>query len=196
MRSRGPDGSKLLEFDGGCFAQTRLAIIAPSHEYDPPFQNEKSLFVFNGELYNYKNIQKEFALPSVESDSLTALLAIKKDSERFLQSAVGMFAFAHYDTKSKTLLLARDCFGKKPLYYAKRGGVFIFASSLDAIRHHLALTFRKESLKSYLSFHATISPESVYNDVYKLPAGHTLKYDGKKIEISRYFNTGFFTFTP
>ncbi len=188
MRFRGPDGSKLVEFNGGCFAQNRLSIIAPSHIYDPPFKNEKSIFVFNGELYNYKTIQKEFALDSCESDSLTALMAFEKDSQRFLAEAKGMFALAHYDKKSKTLLLARDRFGKKPLYYAKRDSVFIFASSLDSIKANMPLSFRKESLKSFLSFHAPISPESAYNDVYKLQPGHTLKYDGKNIEISRYFN--------
>ena len=188
MQSRGPDNSKIVEFYGGCFAQYRLSIIAPSHEYDPPFCSKDSFFVFNGELYNFLEIQKRFSLESTKSDSLCAFGAFSKEKKRFLNEAVGMFAFAMYDKEQEKLFLARDKFGKKPLYYTFQNAKFIFASSLDAITPHITPKFRKSALKSYLSFHATIASETFYEDVYKLPAGCMLTFDGEQIVIESYFD--------
>jgi len=188
MQNRGPDGSRIVEFDGGCFAQSRLAIIAPSREFDPPFIDEGKFFVFNGELYNFKHIQDSFGIKPHKSDSMTAFAAIRQDLSKFLKTASGMYAFAYFDRQKNSLILGRDRFGKKPLYYTLQGSKFIFASSLDAIKPHLPLKFRRDALKSYLSYHACISPGTFYEDVYKLPAGHTLVYDGKKVEIHKYYD--------
>jgi len=188
MIHRGPDGTKITEFIGGCFAQNRLAVIAPSHEFDPPFIQSNTIFVFNGELYNYKTIASSFNFDGIKSDSLCAFKAFSNNAKVFLNSAIGMFAFALYDINLNKLTLVRDRFGKKPIYYANDGSKFIFASSIDAIVPHVKTKFRNSALKSYLSYRAAITQETFYENIYKLPAGHTLTYDGKNVSIEKYFD--------
>lgn len=188
MRTRGPDSTRITHFDNGCFAQNRLSIIALSHEYDPPFTINNKHFVFNGELYNFKQIAKEFAIGEIDSDSLTAFSAFEKNEASFLKSAVGMFAFAMYDEDKKRVVLARDKFGKKPLYYTYQNSKFIFASSLDSLALHIKPKFRKSALKSYLSFRAVMAPQTFYEDVYKLQAGSYLVFENGKISIHKYFD--------
>ncbi|MEY4503758.1 MAG: hypothetical protein RL154_50 [Pseudomonadota bacterium] len=182
MLNRGPDCSKIVEFKSGCFAQNRLSIIAPSHKYDPPFTIENKYFIFNGELYNFKELS-----PNQTSDSMAAFELFDSNKESFLKNANGMFAFALFNQDTNKLTLVRDRFGKKPLYYTLQDGVFIFASSIDAIAPHITAKFNKEALKSYLSYHAPIKQETFYKDIYKVPAGSILEYDGAKIVVTKYF---------
>lgn len=183
MKNRGDDANKILEFKNGCFAQNRLAITALDSKYNPPFCQNSKYFIFNGEIYNHKELSKTSI-----SDSQTAFEFASKNIDKFLQKVNGMFAFALYDEKQNILTLARDRFGKKPLYYTLYNSNFIFASSLDAIANHIEAQFNKNALKSYLTFRAVVGEETFYKDIFKLEAGHILTFDGKHIQISKYYD--------
>ncbi len=183
MKNRGDDASKIVEFKNGCFAQNRLAITALDTKFNPPFSSHSKHFVFNGEVYNHKQL----SVKSI-SDSYTAFEFSINNIDNFLQQANGMFALALYDEKTKILTVARDRFGKKPLYYTLRNNAFIFSSSIDAIKNHIEAKFNKNALKSYLTFRAVIGEETFYQDIFKLEAGHILKFDGKNIQISKYYD--------
>src|SRR6266576_918618 len=141
---RGPDdsGTVVIHSGQGCqvtFAHTRLSIIDLSplgHQpmQDPPTGN---WIVFNGEIYNFRELRGELASAGVEfrsqSDTEVMLAAYRVLGEEFLLRLRGMFAFALWDAQRKRLLLVRDPMGIKPLYYYQSGDTFLFASEVRTL---------------------------------------------------------------
>jgi asparagine synthase (glutamine-hydrolysing) len=178
MSHRGDDDTKILDLKYAKFGFNRLAIENISTFNQPFIKNEK-VVVFNGEIYNYKKlIIEEELIAKTEVEVIYELYL--KYSIGFVKKLDGMFAIAIYDKK---LYLFRDEFGKKPLYFSKDGK--IFASEIKAI---LSLMDKKpnlnfEALSEYLSLNSSIAPNTIYENIIKLPAG--CFYDG---EIKKYFD--------
>ena len=182
---RGPDdaGVWLDREAGAALAYRRLAVIDPSPAGRQPMQSAsgRSVIVFNGEIYNHPDLrrrleaQRQDALPwRGHSDTEALLAAIEHwGLEEALRAATGMFALALWDRADRTLCLARDRAGEKPLYYGWQNGVFLFGSELKALAAHPAFEgdVDRDALTLLLRHGYISSPWSIYKGVRKLPAG-------------------------
>lgn len=198
MTHRGPDdsGIKILKEHGKQvgLAQRRLAIQDLSELGHQPMSSmdQTVWIVFNGEIYNFKELKRELPGYSFRSESDTEVIIALYQAYgiRCLEKLNGMFAIAIYDTVQDVLYLARDRMGQKPIYYYKTSEDLIFASELKPI---LACgIFEKKIndriLKSYL-FHGYIKgPDSIFDHVYKLGAGCYLEYKNGEAQIKTYWN--------
>ena len=168
-------------------AYRRLAVIDPSPAGRQPMQSAsgRSVIVFNGEIYNHLDLRRriEARRPDAlswkgHSDTETLLASIECwGLEEALQAATGMFAFAFWDREERTLCLARDRMGEKPLYYGWQNGVFLFGSELKALAAHPAFEgdVDRDALTLLLRHGYISSPWSIYEGVRKLPAGTYLE---------------------
>jgi asparagine synthase (glutamine-hydrolysing) len=183
LRHRGPDDSGLWmdPTTGLVLGHRRLAVIDPSPAGHQPMSSEcgRHHLVFNGEIYNHLELRAR--LPSRawrgHADTETLLAAYGEwGFERMLESCAGMFAFALYDSAARTLYLARDRLGEKPLYYGYIDGAFAFASELKALRRMQGFDpeVNLRALRSYLQLGYVPTPHSVYRAMRKLPMGSYL----------------------
>lgn len=198
---RGPDSDGFfLDKDIG-LAMRRLAIIDLSPKGNQPMTSTtgNTTIVFNGEVYNFEELRS--LVPNYRFHSGTdteAVLALYESmGERCVDHLRGMFAFAIWDHRKKSLFIARDRLGKKPLYYFydKNAGTFLFASEIKALLIHPALANRTvdaQSLRLYVQFGYVPSPWSIWKEVRKLPAGYTLTLDeGGTLLIQQYWDVDF-----
>jgi asparagine synthase (glutamine-hydrolysing) len=185
---RGPDDAGIwLDREGGvAFAHRRLAVLDLSLAGHQPMvsSNGRWVVVFNGEIYNHQQIRLRLESQAVgtiwrgNSDTETLLLAIQEwGIETTLQSLNGMFAFAVWDRSDKKLILARDRFGEKPLYYGESNSAFLFGSELKALTAHPEWTpaIDRDALASYLRYGYVPTPKSIYRNIKKLPPGTWLE---------------------
>lgn len=138
LMHRGPDSAGIYEGEGIALVHTRLSIIDLTDNGSQPFISEDSRYVlvFNGEIYNYQELRENFLHDQIfrsESDTEVLLYMLIRFGTSAFQHLRGMFALAFYDTHEKKMIVARDAFGKKPLYYHHSGDTFIFASEPKAI---------------------------------------------------------------
>ena len=181
---RGPDddGVWLDVGSGVALAHRRLAVIdlsAAGHQ-PMPSSSGRYVIVFNGEIYNHAEIRKqiEARLPTMSwigsSDTEVLLAAIERFGlRRALRDAIGMFAFALWDRPARTLYLARDRLGEKPLYYGWQNRVFMFGSELKALVAHPSFVGEvdREALLSFLRHNYVPAPWSIYRGIRKLVPG-------------------------
>jgi len=183
---RGPDSRKAIRVDEFCaLGATRLAMVDPLPRSDQPFLRNKDSFVFNGEIYNYKHLKDQIREKfSFETDSDTeALLAlIKVNGSEGLGLVDGMFAFALYDQEAKTITLARDNLGKKPLYYVLHEGNLYFSSLQEPLKDFKGL-IDAIALYEYLSFGYVIDPDSIHSQIKAVPPGELIEFsfDGERV---------------
>jgi asparagine synthase (glutamine-hydrolysing) len=184
MVHRGPDDSGVyINSDQSVgLAHRRLSIIDLSELGRQPMSDisRRLHITYNGEIYNFRELREELQRDGVvfrsQSDTEVLLYLYKKHGKGMLNMLRGMFALAIWDEQQRTLFLARDRIGVKPLYFYNRAGSFAFASEIKAI---LALgeIQRDVNLRAfyhYLSFLTTPAPETLFEGIYKLPAGHWL----------------------
>lgn len=181
LAHRGPDaeGYFIDSKRGVHLGHRRLSIIDLSGGAQPMSTPEGNLtIIFNGEIYNHSELRaqlqaKGHLFQTDHSDTEVLLLGYREWGEGLLERLNGMFAFALYDTIAGTLFLARDRFGKKPLYYFLNQGVFGFASELTPLLHHPAAPRNESSLalKKYFAYGYIPAPHSVIEGISKLPGG-------------------------
>jgi asparagine synthase (glutamine-hydrolysing) len=184
MRHRGPDDDGLwVDLSAGLvFGHTRLAIQDLSEAGHQPMASACGRYhmVFNGEIYNHLGLRGRLESQRWRghSDSETLLACFGAwGMERTLKAAVGMFALAVFDSENRTLYLARDRFGEKPLYYGYVGRAFAFASELKALRTlpGFDTTVDRVALQLYMQCSYVPAPHSIYAGIRKLPAGTWLE---------------------
>ncbi|OHE76491.1 MAG: asparagine synthase (glutamine-hydrolyzing) [Verrucomicrobia bacterium RIFCSPHIGHO2_12_FULL_41_10] len=194
LRQRGPDdaGIWLNQDDGIALGHRRLAIIDLSLAGHQPMQSHdcRYVIVYNGEIYNFLELKKELQSKSHafsgHSDTEVILtLIIEYGLEAALKRMRGMFAFALWDKKEKTLHLARDRIGEKPLYYGLVNGSFVFASELKAIRAYPDFhnPINRTSLALFLQYGYVPTPHSIFKNIYKLTPGSYLSISSSKASI-------------
>ncbi|MDY0882648.1 asparagine synthase (glutamine-hydrolyzing) [Dongia soli] len=195
---RGPDMQGLWSDPANLchLAHRRLSIIDLSEAGRQPMSDASGRYVvtFNGELYNYQDIRRELEQEGhrffTKSDTEVLLLGYIAHGERIFEMADGMFAVAIYDRQQRSLLLARDRAGEKPLYYMQAGNVFAFASELQALTAVPGVDHRMSegALAAYLLFRYVPAPATILAGISKLIPGHLLKVeaDGSYVE-RRYF---------
>ncbi|HEY9080173.1 asparagine synthase (glutamine-hydrolyzing) [Magnetovibrio sp.] len=185
MDHRGPDDQGVWsDRDAGiALSHRRLSIIDCSPAGHQPMASASGRFVisYNGEIYNFADIAKDLhaAGHSVKGGSDTAVLleaCAAWGVEATLERCIGMFAFALWDRDTRTLTLARDRLGIKPLYWAHVDGTYLFASELKALRATKLVDERidRDALAGYLRHAYVPAPQTIFKDVFKLPPGHTL----------------------
>ena len=198
MIHRGPDGYGLLEIDNLILAHRRLSIIDLSDNAKQPMSSIDGRYhiTYNGEIYNFLEIRKELIKKgySFQSNSDTEVLlnAYIEYGEHCLNIFNGMFAFAIWDTKERTLFMSRDRFGKKPLYYQKNKDSFTFSSEIKGLRQDSSINFNLslEALNCYLALGYILNPMTMYEDIFCLEPASFMKIDenGKTIEKDYYWN--------
>ncbi len=182
LAHRGPDGEGFHLEPGIGLGHRRLAVIDPAGGEQPMFNEDRSAaIVFNGEIYNFAELRRELtALGHVfrnASDTEAIVHAWESWGPACLDRLTGQFAFALWDRTRRTLFLARDHFGKKPLYYATdRLGRVLFASELQALAGipTLPRTLDPEAVADFFTLGYVPDPASIFCDIRKLPPGHCL----------------------
>jgi asparagine synthase (glutamine-hydrolysing) len=190
---RGPDSEGVFAEGPVALAARRLAIIDLARG-DQPMRNEDGsvTVVQNGELYEHRSVQAELERRghrfASHCDTEVLPHLYEERGASFAEGLRGMFAIALWDVPERRLLLARDPFGIKPLYYRVAGGVLSFASELKALVRQpgFAGEIDLEALEAYLAFNSVPGPMSIYRDVRKLPAGHVLEARDGRVEVRRY----------
>jgi asparagine synthase (glutamine-hydrolysing) len=182
---RGPDGGGTYVNGAVGLGHRRLAIIDPRGGHQPLVheQSQRAL-VYNGEIYNFRELRRELqtqhGIPFQTDCDTEVLLHIASSSEfRWLESLNGMFAFALWDERSKTLLLGRDRLGIKPLYYINTGGEFLFSSEIRSLLMHpkVARSVNSDRIPEYLAFRSISGVETMFKGIYQVPPGSVMVFD-------------------
>lgn len=206
---RGPDEHGQQLFEGAALGMQRLKVIdlelgsQPMHAAD-----EKCWIVLNGEIYNYRELRDTLRAKGHEfrtnSDTEVVLHAYLEWGKEMLPRLRGMFSIAIYDFRNArsdaegTLFLARDRFGKKPLYYARSAGFFVFSSEIKAIFKHpyFKAALNKAALAEYLLHGYTLAPQTMCMGVMELPPGSYLTAEGREFSIGSYWKPSFHNREP
>lgn len=198
MWHRGPDSEGLWLGQGVALGMRRLAIIDLATGEQPVWNEERTVaVVMNGELYNFREIRKHLESLGHKFNSQTDTEILPHLYEEFGEAMVeklnGMFAFALWDLKKKKLLIARDRFGEKPLYYGIFDGKLIFASEPKVLLENPSVKaeINLEALRQYLSFDYVPAPYSIYQGISKLPSAHLLTLENGQLKTRRYWNLSF-----
>ena len=189
LHHRGPDGEGVWTEAGVALSHRRLAIQDLTEAGRQPMVFGSHVLTYNGELYNHERLRSKLAGPwHSTGDTEVVLRLLATEGSACLNRLVGMFAFASWDAGSRTLLLARDRLGIKPLYYRLLPDGIAFASELKALMVLGKPPIDESAVRDFL-FHGYIpAPKTIYRGIHKLPAAHTLKWRAGKVEIERYWN--------
>ena len=191
---RGPDDKgTFLDREAG-IGMRRLSIIDVRGGRQPIHNEDRTVWtVFNGEIYNYRELRRDLESKGhrfeTDSDTETLVHLYEEYGPRSVQHLRGMFAFAIWDSKERSLLLVRDRIGIKPLYYACFAGRFIFGSELKALLRveGLPLRLNPSAIQEYLSLLYVPGPHTVFEGVHEVPPGHYLVYANGKVSLQRYW---------
>lgn len=187
LRHRGPDDAGVWRDveNGIVLAHRRLSILDLSSAGHQPMQSPcgRYIIVFNGEIYNHLTLRRQLEERGLapawrghaDTETLLALI-VAQGIERALQSLIGMFAIALWDRDTRTLTLARDRLGEKPLYYGWQQGTFLFGSELKSLKSHpaFAATLSRGAISLLLRYSCIPAPHSIYEGIHKLSPGHYL----------------------
>jgi asparagine synthase (glutamine-hydrolysing) len=199
MAHRGPDQQGVFCSENLSLGHRRLSIIDLSENGKQPMFNEDGsiCMIFNGEIYNFQSLRDDLQKKGHHFMSLTDSEVIIHAYEEYgvdaIQKLRGMFAFCIYDSNLGSLLLVRDRIGIKPLYYYFKNGKFVFASEIKAILEDESISreVNYQALYDYLGFEFVPSPETMFRNIYKLPAGHYLLFRSNQIDLNRYWDLSF-----
>ena len=195
IRHRGPDEDGYLTDGGVALAMQRLAIIDLAGGQQPIHNADRTKWiVFNGEIYNYRDLRKDLESRGHElytnSDTEAILRLYEDNGAECVQHLRGMFAFAIWDSVDRSLFIARDRVGKKPLLYSHRpNGDLVFGSEFTALLEHPAVSreIDHQAIDAYLSYSCVPAPMTAYKEIRKLEPGHWLRWKGGEIQMQRYW---------
>ncbi|SRR5713226_1829439 len=200
LRHRGPDDEgQMIRHDGQAsvgLGHERLSIIDLSSAAKQPMANEdETIWVtFNGEIYNFGELRKELEGKGhrfkSRSDTEVIVHLYEETGTRCVERLEGMFAFALWDDNKKSLFLGRDRIGKKPLHYSIVRGGIVFASEIKALLKHpdVGRDLDLKSVSKYLTYEYVPAPDTIFQSIKKLEAGHTLLYHKGEASSSKYWD--------
>jgi asparagine synthase (glutamine-hydrolysing) len=207
LHHRGPDSRGTFRSDDAVFLHTRLAVVDLSEGGHQPMTSAdgRCVTVFNGEIYNHRELRRELEGHGVRfrsrSDTEVILEGYRWGGERFLERLDGMFSIAIFDHVDRRLVLVRDRMGKKPLFYARRSGCLRFASEIRALlASGVEADINASQLPTLLALGYVPAPETLYSGIHELPPASVLtlqagkepvirtywapRFDGPRLEIS------------
>lgn len=195
MPYRGPDDTG-LHLDGPVgLGFRRLSIIDLGGGHQPmPGPGDRHWIIFNGEIYNYQALRQELVAKGctfrTHSDTEVILQLYAERGDACVHALNGMFAFAIWDSERRSLFLARDRMGVKPLYYAETPEGFLFGSEIKALfaSGKVTPTCREDALAEYLIFRQAAGPETMFRGVRSLPPGCTMTVQDGRTKVSRYWS--------
>ncbi len=203
LAHRGPDNDGLWSADGVTLGHRRLSIIDLSAESNQPFfsADNRYTIVYNGELYNYRELKLELQRNAQGSGSVPYFFKTASDTEVVLAAFIrwgtkcldyfnGMYAFAIYDNQEKRLVVARDRIGVKPLYYYYGNEGLLFSSEIRPILHAGIKTFslNRETLAEYLMYQTVYAPNTIVKGVKMLMPGHYMELAADKLNVTKYYS--------
>ena len=195
---RGPDSAGSYMDDDVALGFRRLSIIDLDSGTQPMYnENRDIVIVFNGEIYNYKELREDLIkkghIFANNADTEVLVHGYEEYGEELLNKLRGMFAFVIWDSKKKKIFAARDYFGIKPFYYAVVDGELVFASEIKSILQYppYKKEMNKDALENYLTFQYSVLPETFFKGIYKLMPSHCLTFENGKLDIRRYWEPSF-----
>jgi asparagine synthase (glutamine-hydrolysing) len=195
MVHRGPDSEGLWLDETVALGMRRLSVIDLHTGEQPVFSEDNSVVVvMNGELYNFREVRADLEKRGhkfqTQSDTEILPHLYEEYGAEMVDHLNGMFAFALWDKRKEKLLIARDRFGEKPLYYGVFDGKLIFGSELKVLLANPAVKTEIDlnALRQFLSFDYVPAPKSIYKNIYKLPAAHLLTVEKGDVKTQRYWN--------
>jgi asparagine synthase (glutamine-hydrolysing) len=196
IEHRGPDDQGTMVDGAVALGMRRLSIIDLAGGHQPMTTPDGDVtIVFNGEIYNYRELFKELETRGhrfqTRSDTESILRCYREFGEDCVQHLRGMFAFAIWDAPLRKLFVARDRAGEKPLYYTTTAaGTFVFGSELKCLLEHpeVKREINPEALDAYLTFGYVPDPLSIFNGIHKLPPGHFLTFSDGNLQVQQYWD--------
>ncbi|MFM7839112.1 MAG: asparagine synthetase B family protein, partial [Chitinophagaceae bacterium] len=186
LRHRGPDAEGYWQQEKMALGHRRLSIIDLSDRSNQPLldNSQRYAIVFNGEIYNYRELQSQLkAYPfRTQSDTEVVLAAFIQWGEKCLAHLKGMFAFAIWDAQRQSLFLARDRMGVKPLYYYHDGSTFLFASEIRALlaSGKVPRKINRGALPGYFHFQSFQFPHTLVEGIQELGAGCSMEVNDQQ----------------
>lgn len=199
MAHRGPDATGVWSDEREVvLGHQRLSIIDTSEAANQPWFHGPTgdAFVFNGEVYNYRELREELKDDFVfrtDSDTEVVLAALQAwGVEEALHRFNGMFGFAWWQAAEQTLIIARDRLGIKPIYYAESGRALLFASEVRSLLASGRVSRRHDpvGLVDYLRYQTVHAPRTLLADVKMLPPGHFIRVQGEEMDVLQWWNLG------
>ncbi|MCU0430034.1 MAG: asparagine synthase (glutamine-hydrolyzing) [Cytophagaceae bacterium] len=194
MAQRGPDARGYFLHDFVGLGHRRLSIIDTSSAANQPFKDDtgRYVLVFNGEIFNYRELKAQLEqrghVFKTTSDTEVLMEILIREGTSGIQKLIGFFAFAFYDRKKDELLIVRDRFGVKPLYYYQDDDKLVFASELKSLyAYNIPRKLNRNSLYLYLQLNYVPHPEGMVEGVKKLNPGSMLLVRRKKVEEQAYY---------
>jgi asparagine synthase (glutamine-hydrolysing) len=193
---RGPDDEGIRASGAVGLGMRRLSIIDLAGGRQPIHNEDQTIWVvFNGEIYNFPELRQDLEKRGhrfyTHSDTEVIVHLYEELGSDCISKLRGMFAIALYDERRQSLLLARDRLGKKPFYYAQKGGRLYFGSEIKtilAVAPELSSDMNTRALLQYFSLQYIPDPNSAYRDIAKLPPGHLLEYENGRLKIRQYWD--------
>ena len=195
LHHRGPDEAGIYLDDRVGLGHARLSIIDLSSGTQPIHNEDETLWiVYNGEVYNYPELKQALLLKGhrfyTTSDTEVVLHLYEEEGPDCLVQLNGQFAMAIWDAKKEELFLARDRVGIRPLYYTILDGALIFGSEIKSIfmNKNVPRQIDPVAMDQIFTFWTTLTPRTVFKDVYELPPGHYLKTSNGKVAVKKYWD--------
>src|SRR5436190_1850078 len=195
---RGPNSEGMWLDDQVALGMRRLSIIDLHTGDQPVYSEDKSIVVMmNGELYNYREVRADLEKRGhkfvTQTDTEIVPHLYQEYGDDFVDHINGMFAITLWDTRKKRLVIVRDRFGEKPVYYGVFDGKLLYASEPKALLAHPSVKpeLNLDAFRQYLSFDYVPAPQSVYKGISKLPAAHIMTVENGEVRIRRYWNLTF-----
>ena len=190
LKHRGPNAQRYMAFEDAVFYHTRLSIIDLSEQSHQPYllNNEKCL-VYNGEIFNYKELAKNIENTHTSGDTEVLIKFFDKYKIKGLHQLNGFFSFAFYDHIQKELYVVRDRYGEKPLYYYYDKDVFAFASEIQPLLELIQkkLPINKEVLYTYFRLHYIPGEYSILQGIQRLLPGYFIHIQNNTITIQPWY---------
>ncbi len=195
---RGPDDEGFASFDNCSMAMRRLSIIDVQGGKQPIYNEDRSVALFfNGEIYNFQQLKKELGLKGhrfrTSSDSEVIVHLYEEYGLHLAEYLQGMFAFSLFDKTTNRVVLGRDPFGEKPLYYHEGDGNISYSSELTSLIQNTDIprVLNITALKYYLKTGIVPEPLTMFKDIYSLPPGHLMTINEYGLSLRKYFNPQF-----
>jgi len=189
LHHRGPDYRSWQKFSSTVFFHTRLSIVDQSPASNQPFTDSTHAMVYNGEIFNHETFRQKLTGLHTSGDTEVLFTLLKNEGRKCLDSLNGFFAFAFLEINTGNLLLARDRYGVKPLYYFCDGEKFAFASEIKPL---MALAGRQPlnetMLYTYLRLNFCSGRETIFKNVYRLLPGECIRIAGNEVKVETWYS--------